>query len=574
MSTKFRWSIKQAHPLSYIITLLLFSLAGCRAASPVPTPTVVEAVVLPTITPTAAPQESPTATSTPEVHAASAALTNTLPAPLYYLNVEGQIMRLAADRSTLTQITNEPAGITDYDHSVAHGRFAWVSNNQLWEYDPTNNQRMLKSDGGELTYPSSYKEASNRIHALHYSPDGTTIAYLQDANVMLINSGVIEAGSAQEIMAAIPYQEGQPNAAEVREYRDITWLPSSRQLVATTALWEGSTYTLYNLDSATATEFSPFMCCGLAWSQNEQALLVIHNLYGAFALYRVDPITAVGQKLFASEDSGVEIPTIQQFNAPFVGDDGQLYALGTITATYQAPLSIYRFDQATSQWERVSQATIHASGETLWSSDASSLLHVNSAFALQTDQPLGELLWLKRDEAEPQALNLHGRQLRWGTPQDLPLDGTASSFPVPEQGDWLQHDDTSGQYTLLYPPNATIQPVQDSCTQFAFGIVSLWVQQLPSNAGQEVELCAPGNLPTTDEDRFIDTLDIGQRSYEVTGRFLRDPQTQNMIAKYMWVDVTPQLRVIVGGNWASTHETLYWRDLSVVLVMLDSLVVK
>ena len=199
---------------------------------------------------------------------------------------------------------------------------------------------------------------------------------------------------------------------------------------------------------------------------------------------------------------------------------------------------------------------------------------MNSAFAVQVDQPLGELLWLNRDAAQPESLRLHGRQLRWGTPEDLPLDSAAVASESPEQGDWLQYNDPGNQFTLLYPPNATIQPAQQGCIQFAFGIVSLWVQPLPADAGQAAELCAPVSLPTTDEDRFIDNLEIGQRSYEATGRFLRDSQTQNMTAKYTWVDVTPQLRVIVGGDWTNAHETLYWRDLSVVLVMLDSLFVQ
>ncbi|MFQ5340361.1 MAG: hypothetical protein ACE5F6_02315 [Anaerolineae bacterium] len=79
-----------------------------------------------------------------------------LPAPLYFL-AGGQIHRLERDGVTLTQITDEPEPVIDFDVSLANGMVVYVSGNNLIRADAYGGDPVVLVAGP--TQPDEYNRA-------------------------------------------------------------------------------------------------------------------------------------------------------------------------------------------------------------------------------------------------------------------------------------------------------------------------------------------------------------------------------------------------------------------------------
>ena len=130
--------------VSCALLAVIVLATGCASPTPPPTPPTVTPVPLaetpprPTETlvpPTPVPPTAtlvPTRTPEPAVilePTASPIAVEVLPAPLYLLGSDGQIMRLEMDGTTLTRITEEAEPLTDFDVSPANGMLAYASGN-------------------------------------------------------------------------------------------------------------------------------------------------------------------------------------------------------------------------------------------------------------------------------------------------------------------------------------------------------------------------------------------------------------------------------------------------------------
>ncbi len=148
---------------------------------------------------------------------------NMLPAPLFFLRGEEnaqQIWRLDADGYTLTQLTQESAGVSNFEINAVDNRLAYISNYQVVLLDPVNANRKVLVTGDENNNPS---------HPV-FSDDGAFLAYgLGGIRVYnLIN------GEDRLVLANNDIQ----NPTDRRIYSPRAWSPDGTKLAVTIGFWE------------------------------------------------------------------------------------------------------------------------------------------------------------------------------------------------------------------------------------------------------------------------------------------------------------------------------------------------
>jgi hypothetical protein len=146
-----------------------------------------------------------------------------LPAALYFLNTHNQIVRLAADGLTLTQITNEPQPVTDFDVSPVNGRLIYVSGNNLIESAADGSNPFVKITGETFNPDEPGASITKAITSPRYSPDGSQIAFGLNG-VNLIASG--EATDYQVVVPSDPYPD--PNNPPPNSEQPIRFLTSGQ----------------------------------------------------------------------------------------------------------------------------------------------------------------------------------------------------------------------------------------------------------------------------------------------------------------------------------------------------------
>ena len=116
------------------LTIAVMVMIGC-----VPRP---ETAVLPT-SPSTATIEPTTLPAVPH---------ELLPHSFFYLSKDSagveQVYRIKGDGKTVTQLTFEDTGVTDYDVSLVDGRVVYVANNQLLLILADGSNRRVLLDGG------------------------------------------------------------------------------------------------------------------------------------------------------------------------------------------------------------------------------------------------------------------------------------------------------------------------------------------------------------------------------------------------------------------------------------------
>ena len=103
-----------------------------------------------------------------------------LPAPLYYLDTSSptqQIWRIETDGTTRTQITQEAAGVTDFDVSASDGSLAYVSGNALITTDGLGGNRSVLVQGPPLAPERDESYYITEVTRPRWSPDGSRLAY-------------------------------------------------------------------------------------------------------------------------------------------------------------------------------------------------------------------------------------------------------------------------------------------------------------------------------------------------------------------------------------------------------------
>ncbi len=148
---------------------------------------------------------------------------NVLPAPLFFLRGEKnaqQIWRLDTDGYTLTQLTQESAGVSNFEINPVDNRLAYISNYQLVLLDPVNANRQVLVAGDENNSPSRPE----------FSNDGVFLAYgLGGIRVYNLTNG-----EDRLVLASNDVQ----NPSGRRIYSPRAWSPDGTKLAVTIGYWE------------------------------------------------------------------------------------------------------------------------------------------------------------------------------------------------------------------------------------------------------------------------------------------------------------------------------------------------
>ena len=270
---------------------------------------------------------------------ASAAPVELLPHSLYFLSNDdaglSQLFLIGRDGETKSQLTSEPADVTDYDVSVADGSIAYVSSNQLMLVNADGLSRRVLADGGP-------RESSFWITNPVFSPDGSTLAFGHQG----VNLYDLAADSAQLAVEDRYSTVTLPNGLLLpfETYEPVRYAPDGTKLLVgvghppdspqTAAIYTPADDALVHLSGGE----EGLTCCnffgGAEWSADSSGFYSAASIYDSTyrfgALWRVDGITGVVTTLVPgrSGDGRFNVP-IEPYHAP---DDRLYFFLGSYDA--------------------------------------------------------------------------------------------------------------------------------------------------------------------------------------------------------------------------------------------------
>ena len=432
-----------------ITCLILFSITACNSSEPTPDPTTVPTPTNPALVPTdtPAPDESqekepaivPTVSETDASSSSPApklADTALLPAPLYFLNGAGQIVRLEVNGLTLTPITVEPEPITDFDVSPTGDRLAYVSNNSLIIADGAGANRII-AVAGEPLNPDNFGEAINKaIDNIHFSPDGSQIAFgLNGVNLIRAD----RQNEAQLIQGSDPVPDlssGSPPPADAppRFFWPEAWSPDGSRLLIRFAYFpEGGGLAVKNLADDALVEISNGdnqVCCYAAWDQGGQAVYFASDItqFAAPGLWRADVQAGTSTTLLDGQPPQEDEP-FTLISYPHHTRQGDLLAFVTQTPdpAFAPNPTLHRVsvEGAPAELAQLRQ-DFYTIGDLLWAADDSGAIIVdistNRQFPIK-----GPMVWLPTDGRPVLDLPAHGSHPRWGGPAQ---STTAVPFPT------------------------------------------------------------------------------------------------------------------------------------------------
>ena len=401
--------------LGIVFTILMAACAPARSG-----PISGEVVsTVPALTPTPAPIVStiPALTPTPQ------SAIGVLPAPLYYLDTSSptqQIWRIETDGTTRTQITQEAAGVNDFDVSASDGSLAYVSGNALITTDGLGGNRSVLVQGPTLSPERDESYYTTEVTRPRWSPDGSRIAYgLNGINLIDAANGTSTALLPNDPIPG----PNDPMTQPTNLYWPSQWSPDGAHMLIEIGYYrsEGSVGVLNLGDNSVSALSSPqgYVCCAPAWTADSRTIFYANPIDGIVppGMWRTDVTTGEGETLI----NGIAKDAVLSVSNPFPTTDDSLYYFYAVTKAPRDPgaavlLSMYRSqsDGVTDQTQLRTDA--YVIGEALWASDGSGAVIVDAQAALEAgDYPLhGPLLYLKADGSPAVPLAAEGRLLRWG----------------------------------------------------------------------------------------------------------------------------------------------------------------
>ena len=406
--------------LGFALTMLM--AAACVPALP-PSSAGPNVSTVPVQTPTPAPIVStiPALTNTPQpTTTQQPAASIVLPAPLYYLAPNGttqQIWRIETDGTTRTQITQEAAGVSDFDMSARDGSLAYVSGNALITTDGLGHNRSMLVQGPPLAPERDESYYTAEITKPRWSPDGSRIAYGMNGINLIDAAG----GTPIAVRPNDPIPgPNDPITQTATLYWPYSWSPDGARMLIEIGYYrgEGSLGVLNLADNSVRSLSSPqgYVCCAPAWSLDSQTIFYANAVEGIVppGMWRTDVTTGEGETLI----NGIAKDAVLSVSNPFPTSDDNLYYFYAVTKAPRDPgksvlLSMYRSksDGVTDQTQLRTDA--HIVGEALWASDASGAVIVDVQDTPEYP-PHGPLLYLKADGSPAILLAEEGRLLRWG----------------------------------------------------------------------------------------------------------------------------------------------------------------
>jgi len=375
--------------ISTLFALLFLALACANPLAPTGgQPANVETIVAATLAAlTAGPGDGNTAQATPGAGDSPSSL---LPRSMYYLANDGaqfkQVYRLEKDGKTITQLTFEPADVTDFDVSQVDGSVAYVADNKLMNVNADGSNRSMLVDGGPVDENDSFM---TKLSSLVFSPNGETIAFGYKG----LNFYSIISGQSNRVLDDMVDEPSAGLFIPRELYRPELFSVDGSKLIITLGYYEGASMAVYYMNGGALVrlnnEARGIICCGDYSLSIDGSSLYSGNPYsGMFAagLWQVDTNTGnVNTLLLGDYDND----PLEVADNPFIASDGQLYYFYASVPAAKAfdnnpiPLQLVR-----SASDGVTDRTVlrpdifSRMNEALWSPDASFVIVANG----QNDQ--------------------------------------------------------------------------------------------------------------------------------------------------------------------------------------------
>ncbi len=398
--------------LTRLAAALAVLLAGCStlelrvetSTPPAEATATAPAVTEPPSEPTSAPTAEPT--SQPPV----------LPAPVYFISAaDGQLWRLAPDGRTLTQLTSEPAPVTEFDVSPAGGALVYIAGNELVRAAADGGGRVVLLRGPALTGAEDDLVART-LRDARWSPDGSQIAFgLNGVNLI-----PAEGGLPRRVIQSDPVPATRQLA---RFYRPQAWSPDGARLAVAVNFWqEGLIYAIYSFADDALLDVES-ACCDPIWSRDGQSLFLYGSSpegYDPPGLWRVDVATGQAVTLLEGRRDGDLV--VHLAANPYEAADGTLYFLFTAQSpnadgVYLWPpyfqLAGLPADAEPGAAPAIIRAEARRAFEADWAGDGRGL--VIREVDPGSQPPSGALVWLPADPALPAV--------------PLPADGAGARMP-------------------------------------------------------------------------------------------------------------------------------------------------
>jgi hypothetical protein len=426
-----------------VLAFIIFAGPACRSSEPTPppppSPTAVPAVSPTSAPPTSEPQAAtatPAAAVTPDEAAPARGSAAILPAPLYFLNPAGQIVRLEVNGLTLTPITTESEPVTTFDISPDGNRLAYVSNNSLIVSDTSGANRTVRLAGEPLS-PDSFGQTINKaIDNLHFAPDGNQLAFGFNG-VNLIS--VIGDSQPELIQASDPVPDATggnpPGQTPIRFFWPEAWSPDGSKLLIRFAYYpEGGGFMVKNFSDGALLELSPAespLCCHPAWDRSGNRLYFASDItqFANPGLWLAEVDSGTVTRLFGGQAAQSGDP-LTLISFPHASRDGALLAfvVQTEDELYAPNPTLHRLSpDGTLTPLRQDHYTV---GDLAWAGDDSGAVIVditrNRQFPIR-----GPLVWLPVDGRPALDLPAFGSLPRWGGPAQA-----VTERPWPTAGDF------------------------------------------------------------------------------------------------------------------------------------------
>lgn len=475
-----------------LFMLLWLAATSCRATEPAPAPT---ATVVPFPTFTATPIIEPTATAV-AVHSLPTALAtapptrlpsdlSSLPAPLYFLSHNGQIMRLETDGVTVRQVTTESAPITSFDIDPTGVYLVYVSNNDLIRTTVWGEDRQLLFAGGPLGEPGTSAYYTNRIQRVSFAPDGKRLAFTRNG-IQLFND-ITAPDPVASLEALLPngpdpdLAPGTPIYFLASGIYPSNWSPDGKYLFIIGSLMAtdgflpmimdvqtGQVAAIKNHQIEAEVERSQALglycrtALGISAAYWDRAATVLYNasdfteMFGPPGLSVINTADGAVAPLFYNdtachtETAVVTAAELRRFRTVYQTTSGALWGFVNITGNPDlshllptptayidpatdfpeetnpqiAPMTMAHLDPATKQITLLRNDSYELVDEILWdAADRGAVVIVGERDGYTVKYEPGRVLWLPSDGAPAVDLGIDARALRWGPAKDPTTEG-------------------------------------------------------------------------------------------------------------------------------------------------------
>ena len=345
-----------------------------------------------------------------------------LPRGLYYMANDNQsvsqVFRVERDGKTITQLTSEFSGVTDYDVSPIDGSIVYESGVQLvWLNADASNRRVLV-DGTPNSNNRGY------YHPV-FSPDGQTIAYRRDGLYLYsVASGASDLVFADHPLGgSLPPEIYQPNVFSpdgTKLLIDIGHPPDSP--------YTGAIYTLAtNVLQQFGGEDQSMTCCtlygGPQWAADSSAFYTpatIPDSSSIFSvLWKVDANSGAVTQLLPGGAGEGDTRLMYLTYEPYLAPEGHVYFF---SAKYpelegfdrRVPMVIVRADPSDmmTSWTILRGDISEMVNEVLWAPDASFVIVTVAPSADIHDSGRAEILYF--DGRPNIVLTQVAKQMKWG----------------------------------------------------------------------------------------------------------------------------------------------------------------